>query len=244
MPRPDEVAQWLDVVAAGNPDVRAVRTGALFPDAAARFVEAGFEVIDTLALLRVALVRSGIRLAPPPGTARLAVRRHREASVLDRAAFGDPWGNDAGDLADIRHATPTHHAAARYVGPPARRRLVAFAISGAAGGQGYLQRLAVDPQHQRAGHGRALVIDALAWMRRRRLEHGVVNTAVSNDAGAAPVRIARFPPPAGAARRHAVRPPGRPLMRRLLVGAVAVGVLAPSWPLAGHGVQAGGPPPR
>ncbi len=180
VPRPDEVAQWVDVVAAGNPDVRAVRTGALFPDAAARFVEAGFEVIDTLALLRVALVRAGIRLAPPPGTARLAVRRHREASALDRAAFGDPWGNDAGDLADIRHATPTHHAAARYVGPPARRRLVAFAISGAAGGQGYLQRLAVDPQHQRAGHGRALVIDALAWMRRRRLEHGVVNTAVSN----------------------------------------------------------------
>ena len=65
------------------------------------------------------------RLAPPPGTARLAVRRHREASVLDRAAFGDPWGNDAGDLNEIRRATPTHHAAARYVGPatspPARR---------------------------------------------------------------------------------------------------------------------------
>ncbi len=180
VPRPDEVAQWVDVVAAER-DLRAVRTGALFPDAAARFAEAGFEVIDTLALLRVELLRSGIQLAPPPGTARLPVRRHREASVLDRAAFGDPWGNDAGDLADIRHATPTHHAAARYVGPTARRRLVAFAISGAAAGQGYLQRLAVDPEHRRAGHGRALVIDALAWMRRRRLGHGVVNTAASNE---------------------------------------------------------------
>ncbi len=31
-------------------------------------------------------------------------------------------------------------------------------------------------------------------------------------------------------------------MRRLLVGAVAVGVLAPTWALAGHGVQAGEPP--
>ena len=61
-----------------------------------------------------------------------------------------------------------------------RRRLVGFAISGAAGGQGYLQRLAVVPEHQREGHGRALALDALAWMRRRRLSHGIVNTAVTN----------------------------------------------------------------
>ena len=64
--------------------------------------------------------------------------------------------------------------------PGKRRRLVGFAISGAAGGQGYLQRLAVLPEHQREGHGRALALDALAWMRRRRLSHGVVNTAVTN----------------------------------------------------------------
>ena len=181
VPRPDEVAQWLDVLAAGAPTCAPCAPGRCSRTPPRAFAEAGFDVIDTLALLRVQLVRAGIQMAPPPGTARLAVRRHREASMLDRAAFGDPWGNDAGDLNDIRHATPTHHAAARYVGPATRRRLVAFAISGAAGGQGYLQRLAVDPQHQRAGHGRALVIDALAWMRRRRLEHGVVNTAVSNE---------------------------------------------------------------
>ena len=58
--------------------------------------------------------------------------------------------------------------------------LVAFAISGAASGHGYLQRLAVDPRHQRAGHGRALVLDSFTWMRRRRLRTGVVNTSVDN----------------------------------------------------------------
>ena len=47
-----------------------------------------------------------------------------------------------------------------------RSPLVAFAISGAASGQGYLQRLAVAPAHQGQGHGRALVLDSLAWMRR------------------------------------------------------------------------------
>ncbi len=59
---------------------------------------------------------------------------------------------------------------------------MAFAISGAAAGQGYLQRLAVAPEHQGHGHGRALVVDALAWMAARRLSHAMVNTAVGNDA--------------------------------------------------------------
>jgi ribosomal protein S18 acetylase RimI-like enzyme len=63
-----------------------------------------------------------------------------------------------------------------------RGPIVAFAISGAAGGQGYLQRLAVLPEHQRHGHGRALTVDSLAWMRRRRLGHAVVNTGIDNEA--------------------------------------------------------------
>lgn len=180
VPHLDEVRHWIDTIAGDRPGVRAIRTGALFPAAAARFADAGFSVIDTLALLRNDLFRSGPPPAPPAGTTRLPVRRHREASAVDRAAFGDPWGVEHRDLGEIRHATPSHRAAARYVAGIPRRRLVAFAISGAAGGQGYLQRLAVDPPHQREGHGRALVLDALAWMHRRRLDHGVVNTAEAN----------------------------------------------------------------
>ena len=41
-------------------------------------------------------------------------------------------------------------------------------------------RLAVAPGHQGQGHGRALAIDALVWMRSRRLTQGLVNTAVTN----------------------------------------------------------------
>ena len=115
-------------------------------------------------------------------TSRLRPRRHREAARVDRDAFGDPWGNDAGDLAEIRRATPLHRARARFVaGPDHGRRLAAFAITGAAAGHGYLQRLAVDPSHQGQGHGRALVLDSLHWMHTRRLGHGLVNTAVDNE---------------------------------------------------------------
>ena len=121
-----------------------------------------------------------MRLPAPPPTRRLTTLRLAEASAVDRAAFGDPWGNETSDLADIRRATPVHRSRARLDGGGFRRPLVAFAISGAAAGQGYLQRLAVAPEHQGHGHGRALVVDAMTWMVARRLSHALVNTAVGN----------------------------------------------------------------
>lgn len=185
VPTVDEIRGWVDALTGpdrdgGDAPTRAVRTGALFPDAAARFADAGFVVVDTLALLRIDLVATPPAERPP--TVTLRAGRHREASVIDRAAFGDPWGNDARDLGEIRRATPTHRARARTVtgAPPWRSPIVAFAISGAASGQGYLQRLAVSPAHQGRGHGRALTLDSLAWMRTRRLRQGLVNTAVDN----------------------------------------------------------------
>lgn len=181
VPEPEEIAGWLAGVGAG---VTEVRTGALFPAAAERFAAAGFAVIDTLALLCADLTESEASAPATPGrSARLGARHDRAAAALDRAAFGDEWGNDDAGLGEIRRATPTHHATGRW--DPAgwrRRRLVGFAISGAAAGQGYLQRLAVDPAHQGHGHGRALTVEALRWMRRRGLRAALVNTAVTNNA--------------------------------------------------------------
>jgi ribosomal protein S18 acetylase RimI-like enzyme len=186
VPSVDEIRRWVDTLTAdrGVDDprpLRTIRTGALFADAAARFGSAGFAVIDTLALLRIDLAGSPRRRPAGATSSPLRPRRHAEAARVDRDAFGDPWGNDATDLGEIRRATPTHRARARFVSGPGGRRLVAFAITGAAAGHGYLQRLAVDPPHQGQGHGRALVLDSLAWMRGRRLGHGLVNTAVNNE---------------------------------------------------------------
>lgn len=189
VPTAGEVRSWVDALGEqprpGATPLRAIRTGALFPDAAARFADAGFDVIDTLALLRIDLTdrHEALETATHQRTVPLRGRQHHSASQIDRAAFGDPWGNDADDLDEIRRATPVHRARARTAPGPAgirRSPLVAFAITGAAAGHGYLQRLAVTPAQQGHGHGRALAVDSLQWMRSRRLHHGLVNTAIDN----------------------------------------------------------------
>jgi ribosomal protein S18 acetylase RimI-like enzyme len=153
----------------------AVRTGALFPRAASAFAEAGFRAIDTLALLDVRVEEADV--PPARGRTRPLHRWHHPAAAsVDVRAFGAPWGNDATTLGEIRAATPVHRAR-RIVADGAT---VAFCMSGAAGRTGYLQRLAVDPQHQRRGLASILVADALGWMRRRGLFDAVVNTGVDN----------------------------------------------------------------
>jgi ribosomal-protein-alanine N-acetyltransferase len=188
VPAVSEIESWLDEL---DDSVRTVRTGALFPAAADSFAAAGFEVVDRLALLRIELgdavpVTTGDDPQGELVTAPLRHHHHPAAAAIDRAAFGASWANDVADLDEIRRATPTHHATGRFrrVGR-LRRELVAFAITGAAAGQGYLQRLAVEPAQQRAGHGRVLTLESLAWMRRRRLRTGLVNTAVTNEAALA-----------------------------------------------------------
>lgn len=87
------------------------------------------------------------------------------------------WGNDDTSLAEIRTATPIHRARMITDG----RALSGFAISGAGGSNGYIQRLAVAPDHQRLGIGRQLVEDALDWMRARHLSAAFVNTGIANE---------------------------------------------------------------
>jgi ribosomal protein S18 acetylase RimI-like enzyme len=193
VPDVDEVRYCLDHIAATNATATTVRSAALFPRAAERFAAAGFEVADRLALLRATLdsreVRASTRLATRGRGSTHTMRRHHfaAASVVDIAAFGAGWGHDSDELAEICRATPA--SIARYR-PATPGRLgfrggggvVAFAIAGASSDHGYLQRLAVEPGSQRHGHGRALTIDSLRWMMRRRLPDCLVNTSVDNAA--------------------------------------------------------------
>ncbi len=184
VPGAEELDDWLHAATEAGDGVHTVRTGALFPDAAACFGGAGFTVVDSLALLELTFGAATATPGATPVTARtgsLPARRHQEAATIDRRAFGSSWAHDGDDLAEIRTATPHHVARGRYLGGRFERGpLVAFAITGAASGQGYLQRLAVDPTYQCGGHGRALTLDSLAWMRRRRLRSALVNTSVDN----------------------------------------------------------------
>jgi ribosomal-protein-alanine N-acetyltransferase len=178
VPSSVDIDQWIEQASARG--LRAVRTGAMFQRTAEVFADAGFVTIDTLALLELDL-----RAARRPGitleTKRLARRHIHDAVAIDRRAFGAPWANDVASLTAIRRATPTYRA--RQLSTDGR--LVAFAISGIAGSTGYLQRLAVDPRHQRKGWGSSLVADALCWMHDRHLANALVNTAVGNTAALA-----------------------------------------------------------
>ncbi len=178
IPSSVDLDQWIEQ--ARSSGLRAVRTGAMFPRTAEVFADAGFATIDTLALLELDL-RASRRPAIRLQTKRLTRRHTREAVAIDRRAFGAPWANDAASLTAIRRATPAYRARQLSVDD----QLVAFAISGVAGQTGYLQRLAVDPRHQRGGRGKSLVADALCWMHDRHLANALVNTAVGNVAALA-----------------------------------------------------------
>ncbi|MGE5211417.1 MAG: GNAT family N-acetyltransferase [Acidobacteriota bacterium] len=190
VPTAADVAGWLRE--ATEQGARAVRTGALFPDAVPPFLDAGFRVADRLALLAAPVAGEHPTAAPrrpaatTPIPTSIRLRRLRpsmlaEASTIDRRAFASPWANDVPALADIMTATPYHRSRSIHVAG----RMVAFSISGRADRTGYVQRLAVDPSARRQGLASLLLDDARRWMQRRHVTRVMVNTAEDNRAALA-----------------------------------------------------------
>ncbi|MET0738955.1 MAG: GNAT family N-acetyltransferase, partial [Acidimicrobiales bacterium] len=58
--------------------------------------------------------------------------------------------------------------------------VVGYAVAGRAASRGYIQRVAVHPDHDGHGLGRELVTDALHWLHRRGARRAVVNTQEGN----------------------------------------------------------------
>ena len=154
---------------------RAVITTALSPAEALGFVDAGFGVRERLHLLSHDLVDP----PPPIGTTRRARRADRpEVLALDNLSFDSFWRLDEPSLDDALRATPS----ARFRVATDGDGVVGYAITGRAGRQGYLQRLAVHPRGRGRGYSRSLIGDALDWLRRRGMTRALVNTQEHNDA--------------------------------------------------------------
>jgi len=98
---------------------------------------------------------------------------------VDRASFPPFWQLDDAGLDDALTATPRTRF---QVAIDDAGAVVGYAISGRSGRNGYLQRLAVAPDRQGCGLGRALVVDGLRWLARWRAEQCVVNTQWGNEA--------------------------------------------------------------
>ena len=153
-----------------------VVTGALAPAETAAFLNAGFEVAERLHLLG-----HDLRDLPAPPVdvpLRRALAADRPAALaVDSLAFAAFWRLDPRGLDEAVKATP--HARFRVVDADG---VLGYAVTGRSGRRGFLQRLAVRPDAQRRGYGRALVLDSLRWLRRWRVERAVVNTQLSNQA--------------------------------------------------------------
>lgn len=157
-------------------------TPALSPNDAQSFIAAGFGVLEHLHLLAYRLDHRGdqhVFLQPESQTRPLRNGRpwHRRVVLdIDRRAFEPFWQFDTNSLAEARRATPTSHYRVAFNG----RTPVGYAVTGRAGNRGYLQRLAVNPDHQGEGLGRELVYDCLRWLHNKGAAHAMVNTQERN----------------------------------------------------------------
>ncbi|HET9443797.1 MAG TPA: N-acetyltransferase [Acidimicrobiales bacterium] len=170
---------------------RRVVTCALSQSEQAPFRLAGFTVSEHLHLLSHDLRRL------PTATGRLPLRRatgRDQAAVLavDRLAFDSFWRLDPTALEEALSATPHTRFRVATAGDGDGAAVVAYAITGRANRRGFLQRLAVDPAHQRLGIGFALVVDALRWLRRWRVDQAMVNTQLANGGALALYERAGF----------------------------------------------------
>ena len=165
-----------------------VVTAALAPLDQAAFLTAGFHVHERLHLLARDLPPAP--LAPvPTGTALRRAHPPDRPGVLavDRLAFEPFWRLDEAGLQDAVHATPTaRFRVAVGAGDPGRAvdagsgPVLGYSVVGRASHRGYVQRLAVAPDHHRSGLGRALLADGLQWLERRRVRRVMVNTQERN----------------------------------------------------------------
>jgi ribosomal protein S18 acetylase RimI-like enzyme len=157
---------------------RSVVTSPLTEAAAAPFLAAGFGNREHLHLLAHPLEEVARFDADRPPVRR-AWRRDRAAVLdIDAHAFLPSWQLGPAGLREALRATPSvrfrvgHH---RDEPSP-----VAYAVTGRAGHQGYLQRLAVHPSARGRGFGRALIDDGLRWVRRGGARRCLVNTQEDN----------------------------------------------------------------
>lgn len=153
---------------------RCVMTNALSETERRSFLQAGFEVYETLHLLTHTLID-----VPKPRrgqTKRGFTRDYNAILEVDTAAFEPFWRLDERGLVDAISATPRTRV---RIAPG--KHVCGYAITGLSGFRGYLQRLAVHPDYQGSGIGSSLVIDSLYWLKRHRCQIAMVNTQESNE---------------------------------------------------------------
>ena len=181
-PAPDDRTINEMMVHLADRGVTTVLTTALARHDQRPFEVAGFRPVEHLALLH-RILDPAIPSAPVHTVhrvRRLGARHLAEALAVDEAAFTgstDTWRFDTSAFTEACDATDVNRP--RLV----RRhgRTAGFALTGRTARNGFVQRLAVHPEHQRVGIGSALLADALAWLVRHGVRDVWVNTQSDNE---------------------------------------------------------------
>ncbi|MDO8963459.1 MAG: GNAT family N-acetyltransferase [Coriobacteriia bacterium] len=151
------------------------------------YLDAGLRVRERVLVMRRDRPRDPGATPPPaavairPGTPPdlEAVRR------VDAASFDDFWRYDAAGLARLVRT----ERLAVAVGDAG---VIGYTLAQVRGGEGSLARLAVSPDSRRAGVGRALVTEAVAWMARMGARAVTLSTQEGNAASRALYRSLGF----------------------------------------------------
>ncbi len=128
-------------------------------------------------------------LARPITEARIAVRTGQidEAVPIDRQAFDPDWQIGRMGLQDALTATVRSRLLVSEPEP-----VQGFAIVGVTGSTGYLQRIAVNPEHGGRGVGRELLRAAMTWARSAGARAMLLNTQPENERAASLYRSEGF----------------------------------------------------
>jgi GNAT superfamily N-acetyltransferase len=166
-----------------------VVTGALPPGEQHGFLEAGFVVHEQLHLLALDKALRLPPLPPSPRLRRAGPVRRRGVLDVDAAAFSAFWRLDRAGLKEAMAATPQRRL---RVVLDSGRQVSGYAICGASGGRGFVQRLAVTPSAQGHGLGTKLLLDGLYWLRGLGTYQIAVNTQQGNETALALYRRVGF----------------------------------------------------
>ena len=138
---------------------------------------AGYQKYTSLRLLRKALDTES-----PPALPVTELQNPPWARIveIDGGAFGADWQAELPALSEAMQSTGTS-ALLGIHDPHDQEQLAAYAIVGVSTITAYLQRLAVAPEAQRQGMGRALTRASANWCRRRGARQMVLNTKPANQ---------------------------------------------------------------
>lgn len=137
------------------------------------WLQAGFVPYAPLRLMRKPV---GPATAPGLPVTVLADDQWRRILSIDAAAFGDRWKAELPALTEALRSA----SAGTVLGTFDGQTLAGYAIIAVSSPTAYIQRIAVDPVHQRSGVGRSLTRGAHEWARRRGARWLVLNTKPDN----------------------------------------------------------------